>query len=56
MAETAPRFCTLHVFARHGTTEREALLAVIDSFDAAAYLRDAGLRDDEMQAVRSRLR
>ncbi|MCO5994775.1 tyrosine-protein phosphatase [Actinoallomurus sp. WRP9H-5] len=55
MALNAPRFCTLHVLARHGTTEREALLAVLDSFDAAAYLRDGGLRDDEIRAVRSRL-
>ncbi|GAA0331928.1 tyrosine-protein phosphatase [Actinoallomurus spadix] len=56
MALNAPRYCTLNVLARHGTTEREAVLAVLDALDAAAYLRDAGLRDGEIQAVRSRLR
>lgn len=50
-----PRYCTLKVSARHDTTERDALLAVLDSLDAAAYLSEAGLRESEIKAVRSRL-
>lgn len=50
-----PRYCTLHVLEHHGTTEREALLAVLDSLDAVAYLSEAGLRPGEVEAVRSRL-
>ncbi|MBO2450932.1 tyrosine-protein phosphatase [Actinomadura barringtoniae] len=56
MAQKNPRYCTLEVLARHHTTERDALLAVIDSLDAVSYLREAGLREEEIEAVRSRLR
>jgi protein-tyrosine phosphatase len=55
VAVNNPRYCTLEVLARYNTTEREALLAVLDSLDAVAYLSEAGLQESEIQAVRSRL-
>lgn len=55
MALKNPRYCTLEVLARHNTTERAALLAVLDSLDAVAYLSKAGLSEREIDAVRSRL-
>jgi protein-tyrosine phosphatase len=55
MALRNPRYCTLDVLARHDTTERDALLAVFASLDAVRYLSEAGLRDSEVEAVRSRL-
>jgi protein-tyrosine phosphatase len=41
--------------ARWNTTARDAILATLSSIDVAAYLRAAGLRDDELAAVRTRL-
>ena len=43
------------VLADHGTTGRGALLAVLDGFDAEAYLRGAGVGADDVAALRRRL-
>lgn len=40
---------------REQTTDREAILAALASLDAAAYLRDAGVEDRDLRAVRSRV-
>ena len=42
--------------ARHGTTARETLLALLDGLDADDYLRSGGLGDDDLKAARDRLR
>jgi protein-tyrosine phosphatase len=55
MALKNPRYCTLEVLTRHNTTERDALLAVLNSLDVVAYLSEAGLQESEIKAVRSRL-
>jgi protein-tyrosine phosphatase len=41
--------------ARWNTSARATLLATLSAIDAAAYLRAAGLREDELAAVRTRL-
>jgi protein-tyrosine phosphatase len=41
--------------ARHGTSARAAILAVLASVDVEAHLRGAGLRDDDLVALRARL-
>lgn len=41
--------------ARKGTTARDALLTTLAGLDVAAYLRSAGMRDEELAAVRARL-
>jgi protein-tyrosine phosphatase len=43
------------VLDRRGTTAREVLLATLAELDVAAYLRSAGVRDDELASVRARL-
>jgi protein tyrosine/serine phosphatase len=43
------------ILARRRTTARELLLALLATLDAAAYLRAAGLRDAELNALRARL-
>jgi protein-tyrosine phosphatase len=37
------------------TSARAELLAILEAIDVVAYLRSAGLRDDDLQAVRTRL-
>ncbi|MBO2462968.1 tyrosine-protein phosphatase [Actinomadura violacea] len=54
-ARTNPRYCTLRVLERHGTTERDALMAVLAGLDAVDYLRSAGSTAGEIEAVRARL-
>jgi protein-tyrosine phosphatase len=41
--------------AREGTSARELILSLLESFDAEAYLRSAGLGNAEIAAVRTRL-
>jgi hypothetical protein len=43
------------VLARRGTTARKVLLATLTGLDVPAYLRSAGVRDNELASVRSRL-
>lgn len=43
------------ILARRQTSARQLLLALLATFDAAAYLRAAGLRDAELAALRARL-
>jgi hypothetical protein len=43
------------LLARRHTTTRAVILATLDSFDADAYLRAAGLGDDDLAAIRARL-
>ena len=40
---------------RQKMSDREAMLATLASLDVAAYLRAAGVDDDDLQAVRTRL-
>ncbi len=40
---------------REGTTARELILTTLASLDVEGYLRAAGLRDDDLAAVRERL-
>ncbi len=55
IAMVYPEYCSLEILERHGTTEREALLAVLNSLDAVSYLGGAGLTASEAEAVRDRL-
>ncbi|MCP2252996.1 Protein tyrosine/serine phosphatase [Prauserella aidingensis] len=48
-----PKILDLH--SRHGTTPRKAFLDVYASLDAEALLRDGGVDDAEITAVRHRL-
>jgi protein-tyrosine phosphatase len=41
--------------AREGTSSRELILSLLESFDPASYLRSAGLNDGELGRVRNRL-
>ena len=41
---------------REAMSDREAILATLASLDVPAYLRAAGLSDDDLHAVRARLR
>jgi protein-tyrosine phosphatase len=41
--------------AREGTSARELILSILASLDAEAYLRSAGLADEELTRVRDRL-
>ena len=43
------------ILARANTTNAEAIAATLDGFDVESYLRDAGLRDRELAAIRARL-
>jgi protein-tyrosine phosphatase len=43
------------ILARRRTTARALVLDLLESFDAAAYLRAAGLADDELARIRTRL-
>jgi hypothetical protein len=43
------------ILARRKTSARALILDLLDGFDAAAYLRAAGLSDDELAHVRKRL-
>lgn len=40
---------------REGTSTRELITSMLDSLDVEAYLRSAGLSDDDLAAVRARL-
>jgi hypothetical protein len=44
-----------HLMETKGTSTRQALLATLDGFDATSYLLAAGVLDDDLAAVRSRL-
>jgi len=44
------------ILARKRTSARAVLLDLLGSLDAAAYLRDAGLHEDDLAAARARLR
>ena len=41
--------------AARGTTARDSLLATLEELDVATYLRDAGMSEDDLQTLRSRL-
>ena len=41
---------------REGMSDRDAILATLASLDVAAYLRAVGLSDEDLHAVRARLR
>lgn len=43
------------ILTRKGISAREAILSTLASLDAEAYLRAAGLNDDDLTAVRARL-
>ncbi len=43
------------LLAHRHTTTRAVILATLNSFDAGAYLRAAGLNDEDLAAVRARL-
>jgi protein tyrosine/serine phosphatase len=43
------------ILARKNTTARAAVLAALDGFDAHEYLRAAGLREEDLEALRRRL-
>ncbi|WP_028925113.1 tyrosine-protein phosphatase [Pseudonocardia acaciae] len=43
------------LLAEHGTTAREAILAVLRTFEPVGYLRTAGLTEDDLHALRDRL-
>ncbi|MFF5212791.1 hypothetical protein [Streptosporangium sp. NPDC000396] len=43
------------LLARENTSARAAVLTVLESFDADAYLRKAGLSGDDLAIVRARL-
>jgi protein-tyrosine phosphatase len=40
---------------RRGTTAREAILDLLSAFDAESYLREAGLTDADVAALRARM-
>ena len=42
--------------AAQGTRAEDVIVSLVESFDARGYLRDAGLCDEELAAVRARLR
>ena len=44
------------ILARRRTSARELILDLLDGFDTRTYLRRAGLTDDELAALRARLR
>jgi protein-tyrosine phosphatase len=44
------------ILARRQTSARELILDLLDGFDTRTYLRRAGLTDDELAALRARLR
>lgn len=43
------------VLASRGTTARASLLATLEELDAAAYLRDAGVAEEDLASLRGRL-
>ena len=43
------------ILRRKNTSARELILDLLASFDVEAYLRSAGLGDDDLAAVRARL-
>jgi protein-tyrosine phosphatase len=55
LGEDDPRQRINELLARQNTSIRASILASLDSLDAEAYLRDAGLTDQDLAAVRARL-
>jgi hypothetical protein len=43
------------VLTSHGTTAQASLLATLEELDVAAYLRDAGVSEADLQSLRDRL-